>query len=146
MFESDFTFPHGYVVEEFGELPGTGTLKVPLIYFPAPRGRPERDGEWLKVKAKSGRTWVGVFAFGPGSLTAAISTPEPNTVCVISKGEGYLVNADSPELWEEVRACPILISVCYQNTNFWSFPISLDWLRTVAMDSFGEAHEFAGMI
>jgi hypothetical protein len=39
-----------------------------------------------------------------------------------------------------------LIFVRYQNRNFWSFPILLDWLRTGAMDSFGEAHEFAGMI
>ena len=108
MFESDFAFPHDYVVEEFGELPGTGTLKVPLIYFPLPKGRPEHNGEWLKVTAKSGKTWVGVFAFGPGSRTAVISTPESNTVCVISKGGGYLVNAHSPELWEEVHACPVI--------------------------------------
>jgi hypothetical protein len=108
MLESDFVFAHDYVVEEFGELRGTGTLKVPLIYFPPPKGRLEHNGEWLKVKAKSGKTWVGVFAFGPGSRTAVISTPEPNSVCVISKGGGYLVNADSPELWQEVRACPVV--------------------------------------
>jgi len=88
MLESDFTFPHDYVVEEFGALSGTGALNVPLIYFPLPQGRLEHDGEWLKVKAKSGKTWVGVFAFGPGSRTAVISTPEPNTVCVISKCRG----------------------------------------------------------
>jgi hypothetical protein len=108
MLESDFAFPHNYEIEEFGGPPGTGTLNVPLIYFPLPKGRPEHNGEWLKVKAKSGKTWVGVFAFGPGSRSAVISTPEPNTVCVISKGGGYLVNADSPELWEEVRACPVI--------------------------------------
>jgi hypothetical protein len=108
MLESDFAFPHNYEIEEFGGPPGTGTLNVPLIYFPLPKGRPEHNGEWLKVKAKSGKTWVGVFAFGPGLRSAVISTPEPNTVCVISKGGGYLVNADSPELWEEVRACPVI--------------------------------------
>jgi hypothetical protein len=98
MLESDLLFPHNYEIEEFGELPGTGTLKVPLIYFPPPKGRPEHNGEWLKVKAKSGKI-VGVFAFGCGSRTGVISTPEPNTVCVLSKGGGYLVNAESPELW-----------------------------------------------
>ena len=50
---------------------------------------------------------MGVFAFGFGSRTGVISSPEPNTVCVISKGGGYLVNAESPELWEEVRVCPV---------------------------------------
>lgn len=107
MLQSDLAFPHSYEIEEFRGLPGTGTLKVPLIYFPPPKGRPEHDGEWLKVTAKSGKTWVGVFAFGLGSRTGVISTPEPNTVCVISKGRGYLVNAESPELWDEVRACPV---------------------------------------
>ena len=89
MLEFDSAFPHHYVVEEFGELPGTGTFKARLIYFPTPKGRPEHNGEWLRVKAKSGKTWVGVFAFGPGSRTGVVSTPEPNTVCVISKGAGY---------------------------------------------------------
>lgn len=108
MLESDFAFPHNYEVGEFGEFPGTGTLKVPLIYFPLPKDRPEHNGEWLKVKSKRGKTWVGVFAFGPGLRTAVISTPEPNTVCVISQGGGYMVNAESPELWEEVPICPVI--------------------------------------
>jgi hypothetical protein len=107
MLEFDFAFPHDYAVEEFGELPGTGILKVPLIYFPRPKRRAEHNGEWLKVNAKSGKTWAGAFAFGPGSRTAVISTPEPNTVCVVSKGAGYVVNAEAPEQWEEVGVCPV---------------------------------------
>jgi hypothetical protein len=107
MLEFHFAFPHDYAIEEFGELPGTGILKEPLIYFPRPRGRAEHNGEWLKVKAKSGKMWAGVFALGPGSRTAVISTPEPNTVCVVSKGAGYLVNAEAPEHWEEIGVCPV---------------------------------------
>lgn len=48
---------------------------------------------------------MGVFAFGLGSPTASsrvISTPEPNTICFVTKGGGYLVNAEDPELWEKV--------------------------------------------
>ena len=107
MLEFDLAFPHNYVVEEFGELPGTGTgtLKVPLIYFPPPKGRAEHNGEWLKVTAKSGKTWTGIFAFGAGSCTVVISTLEPNTVCVVSRGAGYLANAEAPEQWEEIGVC-----------------------------------------
>jgi hypothetical protein len=107
MLEFDFAFPHDYTVEEFGEIPGTGIPKETLFYFPRPKGRPEHNGQWLRVKAKSGKTWAGVFAFGPGSRTAVISTPEANTVCVISKGAGYLVCAEAPEQWEEVGVCPV---------------------------------------
>ena len=53
MLEFDLAFPYNYVVEEFGELPGAGAPKMPLIYFPPPKGRPEHNGEWLRVKAKS---------------------------------------------------------------------------------------------
>ena len=107
MLEFDSAFPHDYAVEEFGELPGTGILKEPLIYFPKPKGRAEHNGKWLKVKAKSGKTWAGVFAYGPGSRTVVISTPEPNTVCVVSRGAGYVVNAEAPEEWEEIGVCPV---------------------------------------
>jgi hypothetical protein len=107
MLESDFAFLHDYAVEGFGELPGTGVLKEPLIYFPRPKGRAEHNGEWLRVKAKSGKTWAGIFAFGPGSRTAVISTPEPSTVCIVSRGAGYLVNAEVPEQWEEIGICPV---------------------------------------
>jgi hypothetical protein len=121
MTEFHFPFPHNYAVEEFGELPGTGTLKVPLIHFPSPERRPEHNGEWLRVMAKSGKTWMGVFAFALGSPVASshvISTPEPKTVCVISKGAGYMVNAESPKLWEEVHALPVIDFHPCQNTNF----------------------------
>jgi hypothetical protein len=107
MLEVDFVFPHDYTVEEFGELPGTGIPRETLIYFPRPKGRLEHEGEWLSVRAKSGKMWAGVFAFGHGSLTIVISTPEPNTVCVISKGAGYLVHAEAPEQWEQVGVCPV---------------------------------------
>jgi hypothetical protein len=107
MLEFDFAFPHDYAVEEFGDFPGTGALREPLLYFPRPKSRAEHNGDWLKIKAKSGKTCVGVFAFGPGSRTAVMSTPEPNTVCVVSKGAGYLVNSEDPEQWEEVGVCPV---------------------------------------
>jgi hypothetical protein len=97
------------------------------------------------VKAKSGKTWVGVFAFGFGSRTGVISTPEPNTVCVLSKGGGYLVNAESPELWEEVRACPVIDFRLLPEHELLVFS---DFTGLAAYGNNGlvwRAHEFAGM-
>ena len=60
MLESDFAFPHNYEIEEFGGPPGTGTLNVPLIYFPLPKGRPEHNGEWLNlIECKNWTNRVG---------------------------------------------------------------------------------------
>ncbi|HEY0703443.1 MAG TPA: hypothetical protein VGD60_11805 [Candidatus Acidoferrales bacterium] len=111
MLEFDLPFPHSYEVEELGELPGTGKFDVPVIYLPPPKGRAEHNGLWLKVKAGSGKVWVGVFAFGytsPPAFCRIISSPDPNRVCVISNGAGYIVSADQPEAWEQIPIIPVL--------------------------------------
>jgi len=111
MLETDMAFPHSYVVEELGELPGTGSLVLPLLYFPPAKTRPEHDGWWLKITAATGKAWIGVFAFGyssPPAFSRVVSTPDPTRVCVISRGAAYIVKADQPEIWEQIPAIPEL--------------------------------------
>lgn len=111
MLEVDLAFPHSYEVEELGELPGTGKLAEPLIFFPPPKLRPEHEGLWLKVRAASGRAWIGVFAFGePSSSTFSrvISSPDSSRFCVVAKGSAYIVKSDEPEDWEQIPVIPVL--------------------------------------
>jgi hypothetical protein len=111
MLKLDLALPHTYEVQELGELPGSGKFSVPLIYFPPPKGRPEHDGLWLKVKGASGRVWIGIFKFGyqsPPAYSRVVSSPAPDSVCVISNGAGYLVKADEPEVWEKIQVSPVL--------------------------------------
>jgi hypothetical protein len=35
----NFTYPHSYEVEEVREIPGTGKLDIPVLYFPRPSRR-----------------------------------------------------------------------------------------------------------
>jgi|SRR6267378_3308406 len=148
MLEFDFTFPHSYDVEQIREWPGTGSFSAPVIWFPPPKARAEHDGLWLRVRAKSGKTWIGVFAFGytsPPAFSRVISSPNPESVCVVSDGRAYIVNAEKPDVWEQIPILPFWKFARCLNTNFWSFPISPDWVRMGAMDWLGEAPEFAGM-
>ncbi len=111
MLEFDFAFPHSYEAEELREWPGTGVFSIPVIYFPPPKGRPEHNGLWLKVKARSGKAWVGVFAFGynsPPAISRVLSSPDTDKVCVVSKGSAYVVNVEQPEAWEEIPILPVL--------------------------------------
>lgn len=111
MLEINFEFPHSYHVEEVGELPGTGKFSIPQLFFPPPKGRPEHDGLWLKIKAASGRTWIGVFAFGypsPPAFSRVVSSPDQDRVCVVANGAAYLVNPDEPQAWEQIRLIPVL--------------------------------------
>lgn len=111
MLEFDFTFPHEYEVEQVRDWPGTGSFSAPVIYFPPPKTRGEHDGLWLRVKAKSGKTWIGVFAFGytsPPAFSRVISSPNPESVCVVSDGSAYVVNTEKPEVWEQIPILPVL--------------------------------------
>lgn len=111
MLEFDFTFPYLYEVEQVREWPGTGSFSEPVIYFPPPKARAEHDGLWLRVKAKSGKNWIGVFSFGytsPPAFSRVISSPDPESVCVVSDGSAYIVNAEKPDIWEQLPILPVL--------------------------------------
>lgn len=111
MIETDFAFPYNYSVGEVGEFPGTGRFAEPVIYFPPLQGRREHMGAWLKVTTNSGKSWIGVFAFGAGVRRDSVrvaSTPQPSVLCVVARGGGYMVDAEAPERWEEIPAHPVL--------------------------------------
>ena len=111
MLELDLSFAHSYDVEEPPELPASGTLKLPLHYFPRPGARAEHDGLWLKTVPGRGSPWVGVFAFGyqsPPAISRVVSSPDPSRVCVISKGAAYVVKAEDPDSWDRLPVTPVL--------------------------------------
>jgi hypothetical protein len=119
--QSDRTFPQSYEVEELPELPGSGKFDVPVFYFPRPtKTRPEHDGVWLKIRAASGKPWVGVFDFGyrePPAISRVVSTPNPDRVCVISSGAAYIVKGEDPETWEQIPLMRYLTFDRFQSTN-----------------------------
>ncbi len=111
MLDADLIYPHSYEVQELREIPGAGSLDVPVVYLPAPKGRPEHDGLWLRFHAASGKCWIGVFAFGydsPPAFSRVVSSPDPGRACVIAKGRGFLVSADDYEQWQEIQILPVL--------------------------------------
>ena len=110
MVDIDFTFAHSYEVEEFGSLSGTGNEGQSIRYFPKPKSRPEHDGLWLRVFPSSGKPWIGVFAycFSPSEgISRVLSSPDPNRVCVISRGAAYVVDADSPDECQQIPILPV---------------------------------------
>lgn len=107
MLDVDFTFPRSYDVEEVSDFPGSGKFDVPVFYVPRPKNRPEHDGLWLKIRPQTGKSWIGVFAFGYG-ITCVLSSPDPHCACVISTGAAYLVNSEQPEACEQLRISPVL--------------------------------------
>jgi hypothetical protein len=106
----DLTFTHQYEIEVVSELPsGAGEQK--RFYFPGGVEEGGRDGLLIEVSPRGGESWLGIFAFGydsPDVVTGIYTYPDSISVCVISAGQGYIVRADEPHVWEEVEAYPIL--------------------------------------
>jgi len=105
-----FAFAHDYRVEEVIEL-GMGSGLEKHFYFPSASEQGGRDGVLLRIIPVTGTSWVGTFGFGseiPKAITGVYSCPDPESLCVIAKGEGYLVNVTEPTVWQEIDVYPIL--------------------------------------
>jgi hypothetical protein len=64
----------------------------------------------LEVTPLKGPTWIGTFAVGniaKTGVTGIFTMPNPLEVCVVARGQGYLVNVAAPTTWESIRAVPI---------------------------------------
>jgi hypothetical protein len=94
----------------------------------------------VEVKPEQGEPWVGVFAFGrltPKGVSGIFTTPDPDRLCVVAKGAGYLVRADDPSAWEPVAANPVIdvrpilrrgLLVFAEHTRLFAYgPTGLAW-------------------
>jgi hypothetical protein len=110
---------------------------VPVFHIPRPEGRPEHDGLWLKFRAASGKTWVGVFAFGytsPPAFSRILSSPDRDQAYVIASGKGFLVTSGAPEEWKEIPILPVLE---VRSIPEHKMPVFGDFTRLVAYGSSG---------
>jgi hypothetical protein len=104
----DTTFPRLYQWRKLTELPNSS---IPRFYYPGAKEQGGGDGLLLEISPELGRPWLGIFKFGgisPFGVSGVFTTPNPYVVCVVSKGAGYFVSADTPTSWEAVGFGPIL--------------------------------------
>jgi len=102
----DTIFPHFYEFEWLTEIPG----KLPHYYYPGASRQGGQDGLLVKILTEEGRIWLGTFSFGKVTakgISGVYTTPDPYRFCVVSRGEGYLVHANDPSIWEPVLVTPI---------------------------------------
>src|SRR4051794_11853897 len=113
MLEIDLALPHSYSVTEPGELPGTGTPSLPVLYFPKPQNRSEHDGLWLRIKGKDGKPWIGVFAYlynAPPAWSRVIGSLDPDRVCVIARAQVISWIVITPIAGKILPSIPCLIA------------------------------------
>jgi len=104
----DHSFECSYDVEEVEELP---TSFVGMRWwFPGALSNGPSEGLHLIVRPRSGAPWIGTFERGDerfGAPSGVFSTPAADAVCVVARGEGYIVSTTNPTVWENVIACPV---------------------------------------
>lgn len=99
-------FPHSFEVEVLREIPGR---EAALRYFPAAR-RHGCDGILLRVTPETADPWAGLFAAQPsGKYKSGIySCPDPNAMCVVSNGAGYVLDVRDTDGYQELPISPVL--------------------------------------
>jgi hypothetical protein len=103
----DFSFPHRFACDVLDELPGG---PAPRHYFPHDQTA-EQDGVVVRVRPETAKGWIGMFAFGKfgkAGVTQVLSMPDPEKLCVVASGAGYVVAAATPDVWETVKVIPIV--------------------------------------
>jgi hypothetical protein len=104
----DTTFPQSYQCEWLLETPPTTAL--PHYYYPGASVQGGRDGVLARIRSECGQEWLGTFAFGgliQRGVSGIFTTPDPDRLCVVAAGAGYLVSAGTPTSWEEISAVKI---------------------------------------
>lgn len=104
----DLALPAEYVVTIPDELPG----RPAAMHEFARMGRVVDGGILIDVKSTTGNRWCGLVANGHESVQAAqcgvYSTPTPSRLCVVARGDAYLIDAEMPERWEVLKECPVV--------------------------------------
>jgi hypothetical protein len=105
-----FVFPHNYNIKVLDSYNLVNPLEK-LHHFPVKLEEGDRTGIYLHISPGNSNAWVGFFALGFDSSEVAsgiYSCPDPDWLCVIIGGYGYIVNTRQPEQWMRIEQRPIV--------------------------------------
>lgn len=106
--EFDASFLADYDCEILEELPNRTSRRY---YFPGGTEAGGRGGLMVAVQPHEGEEWLGIFAVGdlsPRGVNAVLSMPHPRQLCVVSRGQGYIVEVTAAREIETISIEPIL--------------------------------------
>jgi hypothetical protein len=125
-------FESNYTVEIIDEL---GSEE--RYYYPNGNKIGGKDGLIVKVLPSNANAWIGVFAYGEmtrNGLLRVYTMPNPNQLCIVSNGAGYIVDTRNPEKWSEVKSIPITDVRCIEKLRMIVFA---DYTELVSYDETG---------
>jgi hypothetical protein len=114
-------FISSYKYDVLNELPNN---KLKRYYFSDNENGNGKDGVILSFNSPDHNEWVGIFGFGNmsnKSVTGVYSCPNKDYICVVSRGNGYIVNVNQPESWEIIKLMPIIDVRIHKEKNLIFF-------------------------
>lgn len=103
----DMKFDKNYECQILTEIPNGN---YPHFYYPGGQTDGGKDGILVKVIPNHAKAWIGTFAKGniaSNSLNCILSWVNPDKICIVSLGTGFVVDINSPEKYDELDIDPI---------------------------------------
>ena len=106
-------FASNYSCEIAPEFPGSGDWGCPVYRFVERPELVERFAQLgepfvIRIRHDDGSEWVGLLARGFYGLRGVYSCPNPDQICVVIDGSGYLIDTRSPSDYRSLPMHPIL--------------------------------------
>jgi hypothetical protein len=112
---TDLGFPVSYCARELSQVP-----QDTVLHFspPAPKSRspsmlvwepPPVPSIFVEVLARNGTRWLGEFSGLGGGLSGIFATPNEDVICVVNRGEGYLVDTMHPDRYDLLPVVPVML-------------------------------------
>lgn len=102
-------FPCSYQAKQIPELTNNGDVQI-VHFTPDSIQRPS-DGLLVEITPKDRLPWIGVFGFGEwdgDEANGIFRCPDQDAVCVVSRGRGYIVQANDPDLKIDITPFPVV--------------------------------------
>jgi hypothetical protein len=103
----DNRFSKNYEYQILTEIPNGN---YPHFYYPGGQKNGGKDGILVKVIPNDAKEWIGTFAKGSissNSLNCILSWINPDKICIVSLGTGFVVDVNFPEKYHELDIDPI---------------------------------------
>jgi len=131
--EIDLTFAQNCTIRTEVWSP-SASCALPLYCYPRESKIEGKDGFLLEITPNSGGAWMGMFGHGPRDfLTGVYACPNGHTLCVVSSGKGYLVEAAAPDQWLLKTSATRFARVLPEHNML----ILSDWYTLIAYGSHG---------
>jgi hypothetical protein len=108
-FRLDVTFARNYEFKLLESAPPIHPVER-IHHYPVELEEGDRAGSYVRIEPRGRPAWTAFFAQGfdsPLAINAICGCPDPNSLCAIVGGYGYVVKAFDSGMWFRIEQRPV---------------------------------------